>query len=355
MPTAGGGVLNGLPPGSSGGVAGRGAPVFGWYTQTLTDYVLVGGAIFIAMFLSHRVLRLLGVGREAATGYALILPWLIGLVVWTIGPFIASFYLSFTDYTILRSPEWIGADNYVEMFTGDPRFWEVLRFTLGYSIINVPLGLVGALMTATLLNQDVKGLGIWRTLFYLPAVLPAAATALLWRWMLASDGLINQMFSPVYSLVGVERPSWLTNPDMVLPAYILMGLWGVFGANTIILLAGLKNIPRDLYDAAKIDGAGRWSIYLNVTLPMLSSTLFYVLIIGIIASLQTFTQAFFIQHTARAGTFMGVYIYEEAFQRNNMGYASALGWIMLIIILCFTLLVFKSSSAWVYYEGERAK
>lgn len=329
--------------------------MFGWYTQTLTDYVLVGGAIFVAMFLSHRVLRLLGVGREAATGYALILPWLIGLVVWTIGPFIASFYLSFTDYTILRSPEWIGADNYVEMFTGDPRFWEVLRFTLGYSIINVPLGLVGALMTATLLNQDVKGLGIWRTLFYLPAVLPAAATALLWRWMLASDGLINQMFSPVYSLVGVERPSWLTNPDMVLPAYILMGLWGVFGANTIILLAGLKNIPRDLYDAAKIDGAGRWSIYLNVTLPMLSSTLFYVLIIGIIASLQTFTQAFFIQHTARAGTFMGVYIYEEAFQRNNMGYASALGWIMLIIILCFTLLVFKSSSAWVYYEGERAK
>lgn len=325
-----------------------------WYTLTLTDYVVVGGAIFLSMFLCHRVLRRFGVNREAATGYALILPWLIGLVIWNIGPFVASLYLSFTDYKILTSPEWIGLDNYVEMFTDDRRFWRVLRFTIGYSVVNVPLGLVGALLTATLLNQDVKGVGVWRTLYYLPAVLPAAATALLWRWMLSSNGLINELLSPAYSTFGVERPSWLTDPEMVLPAYILMGLWGVFGANTVILLAGLKNIPKDLYDAAKIDGAGRWSTYFNVTLPMLSGTLFYVLIIGIIGSLQTFTQAFFIQHTARAGTFMNVYIYQEAFQRNNMGYAAALGWMMLIIILLFTLLVFRSSAAWVYYEGERA-
>jgi multiple sugar transport system permease protein len=240
------------------------------------------------------------------------------------------------------------------MFTEDRRFWRVLRFTVGYSLINVPLGLLGALFTATLLNQDVRGVGIWRTLYYLPAVLPAAATALLFRWMLASNGLLNEFFSPVYNLFNLERPSWFTDPDMVLPAYIIMGLWGVFGANTVILLAGLKNIPRDLYDAAKIDGAGRWSTYWNVTVPMLSGTLFYVLIIGIIGSLQTFTQAFFIQHTARAGTFMNVYIYQEAFERNNMGYAAALGWVMLVIILLFTLLVFKSSSAWVYYEGERS-
>jgi multiple sugar transport system permease protein len=185
-------------------------------------------------------------------------------------------------------------------------------------------------------------------------VLPAAATALLWRWMLASDGLINVIFGPIYRLVGADDPAWLTNPDMVLPAYILMGLWGVFGANTVILLAGLKNIPRDLYDAAKIDGAGRVSVYRNVTIPMLSSTLFYVLIIGVIGSLQTFTQAFFIRATERAGTFMNVYIYQEAFERNRMGYAAALGWIMLLIILLFTLLVFRSSPAWVHYEGERA-
>ncbi|MEJ7901990.1 MAG: sugar ABC transporter permease [Thermomicrobiales bacterium] len=324
------------------------------YALTLTDYVVVGGGILLAMYLLHKVLRLFGVNREAATGYALILPWLLGFLIWNLGPFIASLYLSFTEYTILAPPEWIGFDNYVEIFTDDRNFWRVLRFTIGYSLINVPLGLAGALITATLLNQNVKGLGLWRTLYYLPAVLPAAATALLWRWMLASNGLINSTFEPVYNLFGIDSPQWLTDPGMVLPAYILMGLWGVFGANTVILLAGLKNIPRDLYDAAKVDGAGRASIYRNVTIPMLSPTLFYVLIIGVIGSLQTFTQAFFIQHTSRAGTFMNVYIYEEAFQRNQMGYAAALGWIMLLIILCFTLLVFRSSPAWVHYEGERS-
>jgi len=328
--------------------------VFSWYALTLTDYVVVGGGIILSMFVLHWILRRFGVGREAATGYALIAPWMIGFIVWNLGPFLASLYLSFTEYTILSPPTWIGVDNYVEMFTDDRSFWRVLRFTLGYSLINVPLGLVGALFTATLLNQNVQGLGLWRTLFYLPAVLPAAATALLWRWMLASDGLINVIFGPIYRLVGADDPAWLTNPDMVLPAYILMGLWGVFGANTVILLAGLKNIPRDLYDAAKIDGAGRVSVYRNVTIPMLSSTLFYVLIIGVIGSLQTFTQAFFIRATERAGTFMNVYIYQEAFERNRMGYAAALGWIMLLIILLFTLLVFRSSPAWVHYEGERA-
>jgi multiple sugar transport system permease protein len=331
--------------------------MFSWYGLTLVDYVVVGVVIAGAMVGIYWLLRRFGVGREASTGYALILPWLSGLLIWTVGPFIASLYLSFTDYAPIQRgmPTWIGLDNYVEMFTEDRRFWRVMRFTMGYSLINVPLGLFGALLTATLLNQDVKGVGIWRTLYYLPAVLPAAATALLFRWMLASNGLLNEILSPVYNLFNFDRPSWFTDPEMVLPAYILMGLWGVFGANTVILLAGLKNIPKDLYDAAKIDGAGRWSMYRNVTIPMLSGTLFYVLIIGIIASLQTFTQAFFIQHTARAGTFMNVYIYQEAFERNNMGYASALGWIMLIIIMLFTLLVFKSSSAWVYYEGERAK
>lgn len=331
--------------------------MFSWYGLTLVDYVVVAAGMAAAMLGVYWLLRRFGVGRETSTGYALILPWLIGLVVWTVGPFLASLYLSFTEYAPIQKgwPTWIGLDNYVEMFTEDRRFWRVLRFTLGYSVINVPLGLIGALLTATLLNQDVKAIGVWRTLYYLPAVLPAAATALLFRWMLASNGLLNDMLSPIYNLIDVDRPSWFTDPEMVLPAYIIMGLWGVFGANTVILLAGLKNIPRDLYDAAKIDGAGRWSMYWNVTIPMLSGTLFYVLIIGIIGSLQTFTQAFFIQHTARAGTFMNVYIYQEAFERNNMGYASALGWVMLVIILLFTLLVFRSSSAWVYYEGERAK
>jgi multiple sugar transport system permease protein len=327
--------------------------MYSWYTLTLVDYVVVGAAIFASMFALHWLLNKLGVQRETATGYALILPWLLGFLIWNLGPTIASLYLSFTEYTVLSPPTWIGWENYVTMFTNDRRFWDIMIFTLGYSIFNVPLGLVGALITATLLNQNVRGVGMWRTLFYLPAVLPVAATALLWRWMLGTNGLLNVIMSPFYNLLGVDRPAWLTDPNMVLPAYILMGLWGVFGANTVILLAGLKNIPRDLYDAAKIDGAGRVSAYRNVTIPMLSGTLFYVLIMGIIGSLQTFTQAFFIQHTTRAGTFMNVYIYQQAFERNRMGYAAALGWIMLIIILLFTLLVFKSSAAWVYYEGEK--
>lgn len=325
-----------------------------WYTQTLVDYLVVGAAVISSMVILNWLLRRLGVRRETATGYSLILPWVIGFLVWNVGPFIASFYLSLTEYNILEPPVFIGLDNYTRMFTDDRNFWPVLRFTLLYSLINVPVGLVGALFTAILLNQKVRGLGIWRTIYYLPAVLPAAATALLWRWMFASDGLLNSFIGPALDVLDKARPSWFTNPDLVLPSYIIMALWGVFGANTVILLAGLKNIPRDLYEAARVDGASRINQFFNVTLPMLSSSIFYVLITGIIASLQTFTAAFFIDHPRRAGTFMNVYIYTEAFERSRMGYAAALGWLMLLIILLFTVLVFRSSPAWVYYEGERA-
>ncbi|HEY8445966.1 MAG TPA: sugar ABC transporter permease [Thermomicrobiales bacterium] len=327
----------------------------GWYTLTLVDYAIAGTAIIVSMVVLNKVLRWLGVNREAATGYALILPWLLGFLIWNLGPFIASFYFSLTEYGPLRSPRFIGLDNYVRMFRDDPNFWPVIRFTFLYSLFNVPLGLLGALFTATLLNQNVRGLGFWRTVYYLPAVLPAAATALLWRWLFARSGLINFILRPIYNLLDIEAPSWFTEPRLILPGYIIMGMWGVFGANTIILLAGLKNIPRDLYEAAILDGAGRVKRYLTITLPMLSPSLFYVLIMGIIGSFQAFTVAFFVDHSRRVGTFINVYIYEQAFGRlNGMGYAAALGWVALVIILLFTLLVFKSSPAWVYYEGERA-
>jgi multiple sugar transport system permease protein len=328
--------------------------MLGWYTRTVYDYLAVGAGVIVLMLVMHKVLRRFGVNREAATGYSLIVPWILGFLIWNLGPFMASFYLSLTEYNVLQAPTFIGFDNYIEMFTDDPNFWRVIRFTLLYSVINVPLGVVGALLTATLLNQDIRGMGTWRTIYYLPAVLPVAATALLWRWMFEGNGLINFFLKPILGLMDRDPPSWFTDASLALPAYIIMGLWGVFGANTVILLAGLKGIPRDLYDAATIDGAGRVSKYFNITIPMLSPTLFYVLIIGVIASLQTFTQAFFIDHSRRAGTFMNVYIYQQAFERFHMGYAAALGWVMLVIILLFTLLVFKSSPAWVYYEGERA-
>ena len=324
-----------------------------WYSATLGDYVAVGAVILLSMFGLHWLLRRLGANREVAAGYALILPWLLGFLIWNLGPYMASLYLSLTDYNVLQAPKFAGLANYRFMFAGDPNFWPSLRFTLLFSVINVPLGLVGALFTATLLNQKIRGQGLWRTLYYLPAVLPGAATALLWRWMFAQTGLINSLLKPLLLLAHQPMPAWFADEHLVLPAYIIMGLWGVFGANTIILLAGLKNVPRDLYEAAEIDGAGRVACYFNITIPMLSATLFYILIMGIIGSLQTFTVAFFIETPRSAGIFMNVYLYQQAFTQFKMGYAAALGWIMMVIIMVFTLLVFKSSPGWVYYESEK--
>jgi multiple sugar transport system permease protein len=239
------------------------------------------------------------------------------------------------------------------MFTEDADFWRSLRLTLLYAALNVPLGMAGALGVALLLNRDVKAIGAWRTIYYLPAVLPAAAVALLWRWMFSSTGLLNFFLGPFYRLFDVEPLQWFTTPDLVLPAFVIMGMWGVFGANAVILLAGLKNIPKHLYEAADIDGAGTLQKFWSVTIPMLSATLFYTLITGVIGSLQIFTQAFFVNIPTRAGTFMSVLIYREAFQFRNMGYASALAWFLLLIILALTIVIFRSSAAWVYYEGAK--
>jgi multiple sugar transport system permease protein len=324
-----------------------------WYSSTLLDYVVVGAVILLSMFGLHWLLTRLGAKREVAAGYALILPWLLGFLIWNLGPYVASFYLSLTDYNVLQAPKFAGLANYRYMFSEDPNFWASLRFTLLYSVINVPLGLGGALVTATLLNQKIRGQGFWRTLYYLPAVLPAAATALLWRWMFAQSGLINSLLKPALQLLNQPLPAWFADEHLVLPAYVIMGLWGVFGANTIILLAGLKNIPRDMYEAAEIDGAGRLACYFSITIPMLSASLFYILIMGIISSLQTFTAAFFIETPRSAGVFMNVYLYQQAFTQFKMGYAAAIGWIMMVIIMLFTLLVFKSSPGWVYYESDK--
>ena len=324
------------------------------YTPAFLRGVGVGGAMVLAMIGLTRLLQLLGVRREAATGYGLVLPWVLGLLIWTLYPFANSLYLSFTRFNIFQPPEWIGLENYVRMFTADSQFWLSLRLTLLYAALNVPLGIIGALGVALLLNQNVKGIGFWRTVYYLPAVLPAVAVVLLWRWMLSpTSGLVNFVLRPVYTLLNIQPLQWFTDPDLVLPAFVIMGMWGVFGANSVILLAGLKNIPHHLYEAADLDGAGTWQKFWNVTLPMLSSTLFYNVITGIIGALQIFVQAFFVDIPRRAGTFFNVLIYREAFSFRNMGYASALAWFLLLVILVITLLVMRSSALWVYYAGER--
>lgn len=324
------------------------------YLPTLIRWLLVGVGMAVLMVVVNRVLTALGVKREAASGYALVLPWILGLVIWNLYPFAYSLYLSFTQYNILQPPVWIGVDNYVDMFQ-DNFFWSALWLTLLYAALNVPLGLIGAIGIALLLNSSNRGIGVWRTIYYLPAVLPAVAVALLWRWMLSpSSGLINFLLQPFYRLFSIEPLNWFTDPNLVLPSFVLMGMWGVFGANSVILLAGLRNIPRDLYEAAAIDGADALQRFWYVTIPMLSSTMFYNLVTGIIGSLQIFTQAFFIPIPRRAGTFLNVLIYQEAFTFRKMGYASAIAWFELVIILLITLLVFRSSALWVHYEAERS-
>src|SRR5512140_1414698 len=329
------------------------------YSLTFSHWLLVGAAVIGIMFLMYRLLRLLGMKSEAATGLALIMPWVIGFLIFNLYPFIASFYLSLTDYNLLRPlslanlPPVVGATNYTYALTDDPNFWPSIKLTLLYGAISIPLGLAGSLFTAMLLARNVRGVGIWRTLYYMPAVLPAAATALLWRWMFSpTNGLINALLSPLLNLFGLGKPAWFTDPQLVMPSFIIMGMWGIFGTTTVILLAGLKNVPRELYDAATVDGAGLFGQFRHVTLPQVTPTLFYVLVTSMIGALQFFTQALFITTPREAGTFLQVYIWQQAFQSQKMGYASALSWILLVITLLLTLLVFRSQSLWVFYEGE---
>jgi multiple sugar transport system permease protein len=329
------------------------------YSLTFSHWLLVGGAVMLSILLTYRVLRLFGMRSDAATGLALIMPWLLGFLIFNLYPFIASFYLSLTDYNLLRPlslaklPEFVGFKNYTHALSGDPNFWPSIRITLLYGAISIPLGLAGSLFTAMLLARNVKGVGIWRTLYYMPAVLPAAATALLWRWMFnPSSGLINTLLSPFLKLFGMGKPAWFTDPQLVLPSYVIMGMWGIFGTTTVILLAGLKNVPRELYDAAIVDGAGLLGQFRHVTLPQVTPTLFYVLVTSMIGALQFFTAAVFIQTPREAGIFLQVYIWQQAFQLQKMGYASALSWILLVLTLLLTLLVFRSQTLWVFYEGE---
>ncbi len=322
------------------------------YLYTLVRWLAVGGAIILLMFATYGFLRAMKARRSTAIGYALILPWLLGLVIWQLFPIVASLFLSFTEYDVLTPPRWVGLQNYRDMFTRDPRFWPSVRLTVLYSVISVPLGMLGALATATLLAREVRGVGFWRTLYYVPAVLPAAATALLWRWMFASRGLINSLLMPVYNLLGMEPLSWFSDERLVLPSFIIMSFWGVFGANTVILLAALKNVPKELKEAARVDGASSWTVFWRITVPMISPALLYVMIMGIIGAMQNFTAPLFIKTPGGAGTFLNVYVYQQGFTQFKMGYASAVAWFLMLLIMILTALVWKWSDAYVYYEGE---
>lgn len=293
--------------------------------------------------------------REAVAGYLFISPWFIGFIVLFVGPILASFVLSFTDWNIVSSPTWVGLDNYQQIFNSDPQFWQSVKVTLSYALFYLPLEMLGGMGLAVLLNQKLRGISIFRTLFYMPSIVPQVAGALIWVWMLnARYGMLNT----ILRTVGIRGPNWLTNPDWVLPSLILIGLWGV-GSDAVIFLAGLQNIPAQFYEAATVDGANTFQRFLRITLPLLSPTIFFQFVLGLIGVFQTFTPAFIAAGASggplQSGLFYMLYIYNRSFQTLKMGYGSALAWIMTVFILIVTVLVFRSSQYWVYYEAERGR
>lgn len=289
--------------------------------------------------------------REWLACYLFIAPAALGLLLFAVVPIITSLYYSFTDYQIGQAPAWSGLSNYAAM-AADPLFWQSLKVTVLYSLGSVPLGLAGGLALALLLNQRVRGLALWRTIYYLPSVLGGVPVALLWVWIFNPQ---FGLFNTILRLVGVRGPDWLGDPHWALPSLILMSLWSV-GGGMIIYLAGLQGIPTDFYEAAEIDGAGELAKFRHVTLPLLTPVIFFNLITGMIYSLQTFTQGYVMTQGGpeNATLFYVLFLYDNAFQFLKMGYASALAWILFAIIIALTLVLFRSAGRWVYYEGERA-
>jgi multiple sugar transport system permease protein len=292
--------------------------------------------------------------RRNAAGYLFLLPWLAGFFGLTLGPTLASLYLSFTSFDLLTPPRWIGLENYVYMFTLDPRFWQALDVTFTYVLWSVPLKLVVALGLAMVLDKGIRGVGFYRALFYLPSLLGASvAVAVLWRLLFAREGIANQLLA----LVGYQGEAWLHHPDYALYTLVILAVWQ-FGSPMVIFLAGLRQIPTDLYEAAAMDGASKTRQFLKITLPLLAPVVFFNLVLQTIEAFKAFTQAFIVSGGTGgpidATLFYTLYLYQEAFANFRMGYAATLAWVLLVIIGIFTALAFLTSKYWVYYEDARS-
>ncbi|HBG16886.1 MAG TPA: ABC transporter permease [Firmicutes bacterium] len=286
---------------------------------------------------------------KSLEGYVYISPWLIGFLTFTAFPLLSSIWISLTEWNLFSAPEFVGFANYSKLFS-DPLFWQALKVTAKYVFTSVPLRLIIGFTLALLLNNNIPGMGVYRTIFYLPTVTSGVAVSLLWLWIFNPEyGILNVILQKF----GIIGPAWLMSETWALPAIIIMSLWSV-GGSMIIYLAGLQNIPSQLYEAVDIDGGGWLAKVWNVTLPMMTPIVFYNLVMGIIGSFQVFTDAYVMSNGGphNATLFYVLYLYRNAFQYFEMGYASALAWVLFAIILGFTLLIFKSSPMWVYYEGE---
>jgi len=285
--------------------------------------------------------------REAVVAFIFLLPWILGFLIFLAGPMIASLYFSFTQYKIIKPPVWLGFGNYVRMFE-DQLFYHSLKVTVNYTLASVPLGIVAALTVAVLLNEAPWFSGLFRTIFYLPSVISGVAVAIVFAWIFNYRfGILNYFLS----FAGVRGPNWLGDPHWVLRAFILMSLWGI-GGNVVIFLAALQGVPQVLHEAATIDGASGWRRFWAITLPMISPAVLFVLVMGVIGTFQTFTQAYIMTGggPANATMFYLFYLYKNAFNWFEMGYASALAWLLFLLILLLTLLLLRSSALWVYYE-----
>lgn len=287
--------------------------------------------------------------REAKWFYIFILPWILGFFLFTFFPMAISAVLSFMKWDYVQAPRFVGWENFITLFHDDV-FYKSLQVTIIYAVFSVPLSLLVSFIFALLLNTGIKGLSVYRTLFYLPSLVSGAAASILWMWMFNPEfGVINT----ILGYFGIDGPGWIYDKNWALPALIIMSLWGV-GGSMLIYLSGLQGIPTELYEAAKIDGAGKATTLFKITIPMMTPVIFYNLIMGIIGSLQTFTQAFVMTDGGPnySTYFYVLYLYKNAFKNFKIGYASAQAWILFFIILALTALVFRSSAAWVYYENE---
>lgn len=298
--------------------------------------------------------RLNRYGRsQAVAGYVFVLPFILGFLAFTAIPVVYSFYLSFTKYTISAPPKWIGLKNYIRMFTNDSKFYNSIWVTLKYVIIAVPLKVGFALLVAILLNSKSASANVYRSVYYLPSLVGGSvAIAIMWRELFSDFGAINQALTSL----GMQPVSWLGNPHYAMGTLILMTTWQ-FGSSMIIFAAGLKQIPETYYEAAKIDGASYWTRMIKITIPMLSSVVFFNLVMQIISGFMTFTQAFVITKGGPLNStmFYALNLYNRAFRYNEMGYGSALAWVLLVMIAAATGLMFKLSNKWVYYESKGGK
>ena len=291
--------------------------------------------------------------RENLIGYLFLLPWFLGLLALTLGPMLGSLYLSFTRYDLLSAPQWIGLQNFIAMFS-DIRFLDALRVTAIYVFLSVPLKLAVALLVALALNKGLRGLGIYRAVYYVPSLLGGSvAIAILWRQIFGQNGIVNQGLA----LLGIHGlSSWVADPNTSVYTLIILAAWQ-FGSPMLIFLAGLKQIPNEMYEAAGIDGASSIIAFFRITLPLLSPIIFFNLVLQMIGAFQAFTPAFIVSSGSGgpydSTLFYTLYIYQQGFGYFHMGYASAMAWVLLMIIAIFTAIAFSSSRFWVFYQDER--